>query len=289
MGMKVMRDELIKIFTLVYLSIVWGTTWVAIKYSLDGVPPFLGAMLRFMVALVCLWGYMIIRKISFKPLPGVFKYVFWSAVLLYLFDYGLIYWGEQYLNAGVTAIFFATFPLLTGVVSNFLFKNEAFQWGKYIGLTIGFFGIIVVFYDQMLITDFDGMVIWASLAILASALAAALSFVMVKKHLSGMETVSMTFHQMVWGVIILGVIGLARGEAADVIWVDESILAILYMGIFCTALAFVLYYAQLKKMSAISLSSIIYVNPLVAVFSGWILLDEAVTTRIVIGLSLIHI
>ena len=184
-----MREELSKIFTLIYLSIVWGTTWVAIKYSLEGIPPFLGAMLRFLVALICLWGYMLVRKISFKPPPGVFKYIFVSAVLLYLFDYGLIYWGEQYLYAGVTAIFFATFPLFTGVVSNFLFKNEAFQWGKYIGLLIGFLGIIFVFYDQMLITNFDGIIIWASLAIIASAIGAALSFVMVKKFLSEMETV----------------------------------------------------------------------------------------------------
>lgn len=282
-----MHSKFSKILTLIYICFVWGTTWVAIKYTLEGIPPFLGAMARFAIALICLGGYMMIKKIPLKPPKGSFKYLFITAILLYLIDYGLIYWGEQYLYAGATAIFFATFPLFTGVVSNFLFKHEEFQLGKYAGLILGFGGIIIIFYDQLLLTNFSGLVVWASLGIIVSAMAAAVSLVMVKKYLSHVETVSLTFHQMIWGVLSLGVIGVLRGEAAYLEWNIRAIAAVVYLGTFCTAIAFVLYYTLLKKMSAITLSSIIYVTPLVAIVAGWLLLDEIITLRIIVGTIII--
>lgn len=277
------KNKLLTLAIVAFLCTVWGTTWIAIKYSLEGIPPFLGAMARFCVALAILFVFARLKGISLA-LPGRhFKYVFWSALLLYLFDYGLIYWGEQYLYAGVTAVFFATFPLFTGLVSNFIFKNEAFRWGKFAGLLLAFAGIAVIFYDQLLATDFSGMVAWASLGIIAGAFGGAVSLVMVKKYLSNVQSVSLTLHQMVWGVIILGITGLLRGEASNIHLTVRSGLAVVYLGAFGSALAFVLYYSLLKKMSAITVSSIVYVTPVIAILVGWLLLDETITLRIALG------
>ena len=92
---------------------------------------------------------------------------------------------------------------------------------------------------------------------------------------------------MLWGVLILGIIGLLRGEAAQISLTPRVILSVVYLGAIASALAFVLYYSLLKEMSAVTLSSIIYVTPLVAIFIGWILLDEAITLRILIGTAVI--
>ena len=269
---------------LAFLSFVWGTTWIAIKYSLIGIPPFLGASARFLVALACLLGYAAYKRRSLKISSKDFSMIFISSILLYLLDYGLIYWGEQYINAGATAIFFATFPLFTGVVSNFVFRSEAFQWQKFLGLVIGFLGIAIVFYDQLLQTRFEGMVVWASIAVIISALSAAVSLVMVKKYLSHMETVTLTLHQMIWGVVMLGLIGLLGGELPLIKYHPASIIAVVYMGIVASALAFVLYYYLLKEMSAISVSSIIYITPVVAILIGWVMLNESITPQIITGM-----
>ncbi len=274
---------MIKFLVLAFLSMVWGTTWIAIKYSLEGVPPFLGAMLRFLAAAICLYIYARARGISLRISRNDLKYLILSAIFLYLLDYGLIYWGEQYLYAGVTAIFFATFPLFTGVVSNFFYRNEPFRWITFAALLLGFLGVGIIFYDQLLITEFDGMIIWASAAIIFSALAAAISLVMVKVHLGHLSSVSLTLHQMLWGVLTLGVVGLLRGEVQHIALTPRAIGAVLYLGVFGSALAFVLYYALLKKMSAITLSYIIYITPVVALFAGWLLLDERISLRTVIG------
>lgn len=281
------KKELTKFSILIFLCLLWGTTWIAIKYTLEGIPPFLGAMARFIVATTCLFIYAKSKRISLGLEAGSFKYILLSSILLYLFDYGLIYWGEQYLYAGVTAVFFATFPLFTGLVATFVYKNERFQLNKFIGLIVAFCGITLIFYDQFIITDFSGMVIWASAAIIVSAFSAALSLVMVKKYLSHVPTIPLTLHQMLWGVLILGIIGLLRGEAAQVALTPRVALSVIYLGAVASALAFVLYYTLLKEMSAVTLSSIIYVTPLIAIFIGWILLDESITLRIIIGTAVI--
>jgi drug/metabolite transporter (DMT)-like permease len=277
-------SNLHKFLILAFLSFVWGTTWIAIKYSLLGFPPFLGAAARFAVAAVVLYWYALYQRTNMRINRRDFYYIFISSVLLYLLDYGLIYWGEQYINAGATAVLFATFPLFTGVVSNFVFRSESFQWQKYIGLVIGFLGIATVFYDQLVQTNFEGIVFFAALAIVLSALSAAISLVMVKKYLGHLPTVSLTLHQMIWGVLMLGCIGGLLGEHHTTQLLPESILAIVYMGVIASALAFVLYYHVLKEMSAITVSSIIYITPIVAIVIGWLLLDEAITETIVIGM-----
>ncbi len=266
-----------------FLSLVWGTTWTAIKFSLSGFPPFAGAMARFVVAVLILWGYARLKGISLYLSRKHFPAIFWSAILLYLLDYGLIYWGEQYLYSGVTAIFFATFPIFTGLVSNFVFKNESVRFNKFLGLLLGFAGITIIFYQQLLITQFDVPIILASAAVVFSAFSAALSLVLVKKYLTGVNTVSLTFHQMIWGVVSLGAVGILTGEFSRVVFSVRACLAVLYLGAVGSALAFGLYYALLKKMSAVTLSYIIYITPLVAIFTGWLLLDEAITWQTLLG------
>jgi drug/metabolite transporter (DMT)-like permease len=280
-------SNLQKILILGFLSFVWGTTWIAIKYSLLGFPPFVGAAARFTVAAVVLYLYALYQSVDMRiNNRHDFYFILISSVLLYLLDYGLIYWGEQYINAGATAVLFATFPLFTGVVANFVFHSEPFQLQKYLGLVIGFLGIAIVFYDQLVQTDFNGLVFFAALAIVLSALSAAISLVMVKKYLGHLPTVSLTLHQMIWGVLMLGIVGILLGESHSIQWVTESVLAIVYMGVVASALAFVLYYRILKEMSAITVSSIIYITPIVAIIIGWLLLDEAITKTIIIGMMI---
>ena len=273
--------------TLAFLSLVWGTTWIAIKYSLEGIPPFLGATLRFSLALIILAALALWRRTDLRLPPRAFTPVVSSAILLYLLDYGLIYWGEQYLNAGVTAVFFATFPLFTALSSNLIFREERFDRNKIIGVLLGFAGTLVVFIEQVQATRFDARISLASLAIILSALAAALSLVITKKFLSEVNTLSLTLHQMLWGTLSLAVTGFFLGEFRAFELTLKVGAAVFYLGAFGSALAFVLYYQLLKKMSSISLSYIIYITPLVALGAGYLLLGETLTWQTLLGTGII--
>ena len=247
----------------------------------------MGAALRFAVASFLLFGYARITGASLKLNKIDFKNLFISAILLYTVDYGLIYWGEQYLTAGVTAIFFATFPLFTSVFSNFVFKNETFNKLKFSGVMIGFIGVVLIFYEQLLQTNYQFIVIIAVLAIIVSAAAAAISTLIVKKHLNHIATVPLTLHQMLWGVVSLFVISLLFGETTDININLRVGGAVLYLGVFGSAAAFVMYYWLLKKLSAITLSFIIYITPLVAVLVDWLVFGETIALKTLMGMLLI--
>jgi drug/metabolite transporter (DMT)-like permease len=266
---------------------VWGTTWFAIKISLEGLPPFLGASFRFSLALFLLFSYLLVNKISIRLQKKHFRLISLSAFLMYALDYGLIYWGEQYLSAGVTAIFFATFPLFTGIWATFLFKSEVFHFNKFAGLLLGLAGITLVFLDQLLITQFDLQVILGGLAIIIGAAAGAMSVVLIKKYLSGLNPVVLSFHQMLQGVIFLFFFGILLEHDRTLNFSPRIISAVVYLGILGSAIAFALYYWLLQNWSAITLSLIIYITPLIALIVDYFMFGEVIHLRAIIGMTII--
>ncbi len=276
-----------KFLLLGFLCIAWGSTWVAIKITLEGFPPLLAATARFTVAIVALYIYIKRKGFPLKPTAYEFRILIISAFLVYVLDYGLIYWGELYISPGVTSIFFATFAMFTALMSNFVFKNEQFQLKKFAGLLVGLLGILLVFYDQLIITQFKTMVILASAGILVAALAAAISMVVIKKFLPHMNTVTLSFHQTVIGTIFLLILGLIFEDPGKINISTRVVIAIVYMGTIASAVAFVLYYKLLKEMSAISLSLIIYIIPLIALITDYLFFGELISLRAVIGMLII--
>jgi drug/metabolite transporter (DMT)-like permease len=206
---------------------------------------------------------------------------------MYTLDYGLIYWGEQYLSAGVTAIFFATFPLFTGIWATFLFKSEAFHFNKFAGLMLGILGIIIVFMDQLLITEFNIQVILGGVAIIVGAAGGAMSVVLIKKYLSGLNPVVLSFHQMLQGVLFLFFFGILLESDRPIEFSPRIIAAVAYLGILGSAIAFALYYWLLQNWSAITLSLIIYITPVIALFIDYLMFGEIIHVRAIIGMTII--
>ncbi len=271
------------------LCCIWGTTWLAIKISLEGLPPFFSAGVRFALALLLLFVIIMGKKIPLRLPKKQFKLVVLTAFLTYAIDYGFIYWGEQYLSAGVTAIFFATLAIFTAIFANFIFKNEHFHARRFVGLLLGFAGIVVVFYDQLALTNFDRLVLLGSLAVIIAAASAALSIVIVKKHLTSVNPFVLTFYQLLGGVCFLFAISVSLEEHTSLFINGRIALAIAYLGIMGTAFAFVLYYRLLQEMSAITLALIIYITPIIAVITDVIAFGEIIPLRSLLGMCIIFL
>jgi len=279
----------VKSVGLVFLCLVWGINWVAIKMSLEGLPPFISASIRFLLASLALFLYVKGKRISLKLNQRELRFLLISAFLTYALDYGLIFWGEQYLSAGVTSIFFSTFALFTALFSNFVFKSETFDGYKYSGMLLGLVGILMVFYDQLLKTRFDLMVILASIAIVLSAAAAAAATVIIKKYLSRMNTVRLSCYQLWLGTVFLVLItGIAEHSSLHRVQLTPRVfLAVVYMGVVASAAAFLVYYQLLKQMSAVSLSFTIYIIPLVALLVDYLIYGEILHMRSFVGMIII--
>ena len=146
-----------------------------------------------------------------------------------------------------------------------------------------------MFFDQLIVTAFDGSVIVASVAVLIAAIAAAVSVVIVKKHLITANVVALTVHQLLWGTVALGIIATVRNEFGAIELSITSVSAVAYLGIAGSALAFVLYYSLLQQTSASTLSTMTYITPLIAVLTGWLFLDESISLQAILGALTIFI
>jgi drug/metabolite transporter (DMT)-like permease len=277
----------VRLLVFCLLCLIWGFSWVAIKLTLEGVPPFLGAALRFLVAIPLLAAYARVRSIPLRMPASTWRMVVITAILIYGVDYGLIYWAEQYLSAGVTAIFFATFPIFTGIFAYLLIRAERHGVVVFLGLVIGFAGVFVIFAEELERTASQELLLPATLAVVTAAASAALATVLIKRNLMGMHPVAITLVQLLVGSALLLLLAALSGEGGRIELNVRSLLGILYLGIVASAVAFTLYYWLLGRGSAITVSTMIFVTPVVALFGDWLVYAEPIRQRVILGMVLI--
>jgi drug/metabolite transporter (DMT)-like permease len=268
---------------IVFLSVVWGSTWLAIKLGLDYFPPVLYAGMRFVVASAVLLPLAIKagRKSLTMP-PGL---VVLSGFLLIPLPYGVAYWGAQYISSGLTAVLFATLPIFVGLFSIHFLPEERLTWMSILGLAVGFLGIYLIFVDDIMIEDLRAMM--GAGAVLTASIVSSLGVVIVKRNAFSFRPVSLTAVHFLLGAVVLVPVGLFTESWSDLQFTPVSVTALLYLALIGSGTAFALYYWLLTRMEATRVSLLVYVTPVIAVYLGWMFLGEMITPQVVLGTALV--
>ncbi len=269
------------------LCLIGGASWVALKISLEGLPPLTGLSSSFAVASVVMFSYIKIKRIPINITLREFKILMGISLFMYMINFGLIFWAQQYLSAGITAILTSSFPLFASIISHFVFKSEPFNVYTYTGVAAGIVGIIVIFYDQLVISGFNLMMSIAASAVLAAVFCNAASVVVIKKYLEKMDHVLIVFYQTWMSSIFLVVLTYIIKSSMPVQWSMRGFLSILFIGAFNYSLGFLLYFKLLKHMKVTALSFITYIIPIVALGCNYIVYGEVLSIRSLIGMSII--
>ncbi len=163
------------------LSLIWSSTWLAIKVGLQSLPPFLSLGIRFFVAFLFLAIYIRLQKIKFPQ--SVREHLFFLAFGMINFTggYAFVYWGEQYIPSGLTSVLFSIMPFYVLILSWRLFPQDKIGWQKILGVSLGFAGLIIIFGDQLDIKAMDQKVFYGMLAVLIAPLFSAVGAIMGKK------------------------------------------------------------------------------------------------------------
>src|SRR3954465_13174068 len=130
---------------LALLILIWSTTWAVIRVGLRGIPPFTGVALRFALAAAVLLALVPVFGVKLGREPHERRLWWVNALLTFIVPYGLVYWGEQWLPSGLTAVIFATMPLLTALTAHFVLPAERLTARAVAGILLGFGGIAVIF------------------------------------------------------------------------------------------------------------------------------------------------
>ena len=270
-------------FATVY--IVWGSTYLGIRYAIQTLPPFLMAATRFLIA-----GAILFSWACFKH-GRIFTFAHWRkafalGALLLLCGNGGVTWAEKFIPSGLAALLIASEPLWV-VVLNWILSRRRPNFKVLIGVLIGLVGVaLLVGRGFTSGVGSSSMGIVGVVVILLSSLAWASGSVYSSRRPIKVPTSMASGMQMLAGGGLLLLAGVVRGDLAQLqlgqtSWV--SIIAFLYLTLFGSLLAFTAYSWLLKNVTPTLVATYAYVNPVVAVFLGWLIASESLTVSMLVG------
>lgn len=278
--------------TLAYVAwitvcIVWGTTYLAIRVALETVPVFLLAGIRWFAAGVILAGILVATG---RRLPGR---ALWGALLLLGFlmnvlGNGFVVWGEQYVPSGLTAVVIATVPFWSVGIEALLPKGEKFSARAMTGLLIGFGGIVVLVWPDLTMGGASGRAFVMGvlgIQIACAAWAAGTSY--TKRHKIGEDPFATSAMQMIFSGIMLLAIATATGEWSTLTFTARSFAALAYLTVVGSLVAYTAYMYAIKHLPISTVSLYAYINPVIAVVLGSLVLAEPLSPRIFLAAGLV--
>lgn len=269
------------------LCCIWGSTWLFIKIGLKAnLPPFTFAGIRFVIAFSTLALFIGIRRMELPRARRDWLLLAVSGVLAFTINYGLVFWGEQYISSGLAALLQSMLPAFGLIIAHFYLPGEPLRPAKIAGVALGVIGVGVVFSNQLQVAGPKAL--WGCGALVLSALCAAYSNVLVKAYGLKLQPAVLAAGQMLFGLVPLFLVGIPlEGNPWRLHWTPKAIVALLYLAIVGTVVAFSLYYWLIQHMDVTKTMLIALVTPVVAVLLGLLVLDEQMSWRTLAGGALI--
>ena len=271
------------------VCVVWGSTYLAIRFVIQTAPPFFTAGTRWAVAGVLLY---IVTRLRGASRPSRSHWISASVVggLMLLGGHGAVVWAEQWIPSGLTSIFVATVPLWVTLVES-VNRRRRPDLKVLFALVIGFIGVIALVED-MPTTSGNMMGSIAAVVVLFGALAwGSGSFLsrtakMPDSHLTGVAM------QMIVGGVLLFSASIATGELTGLQLVNmsqRSFAALVYLIVFGSLVAFTSYIWLLKQIAPSRVATYAYINPVVALLLGWAFAEEQLTLKGIVAVIIVLI
>jgi drug/metabolite transporter (DMT)-like permease len=266
--------------------IVWGSTYLAIRVTVETLPPLLAAGLRFILAGLIMYTVLAARH---RSLPRVSIKQLLSCTLiggaLCLGGNGLVVLAERDVPSSLAALIIASVPLWVALFRSV--TGDRVSLGTLLGVALGFIGVAILVLPG---GRPEGANLFGLILLIAAAASwASGSFLSTKLELPPDPFVSTSVQQLCGGVLIL-IVGFAMGEAGNINaehWSGSSLLALSYLIVFGSLFAFTAYVWLLQNAPISRVATYAYVNPVIALLLGWLILSEEITTTMLVGATVI--
>ncbi len=279
--------RLVVAFAAVY--IIWGSTYLCIRFAIDTIPPLLMAGTRFLIAGSLMYGWMRFYKHTPAPTRIQWRTMIIVGGLLLVGGNGGVTWAEQKVPSGLAALMVSAVPLWIAVVGWIAFDHVRPTSRMALGLLAGLAGVALLVGPANLSGD-DSLSPVGTLALLGATLSWSIGTLYSRRAPQPDNPQLSTGMEMLAGGIILTLVATLRGEWADLNLGAVSLksaLALGYLTIFGSIVAFTAYVWLLRHTTAARATTYAYVNPVVALILGWALADEALSPRTLIAAAII--
>jgi drug/metabolite transporter (DMT)-like permease len=269
-------------FAIIYF--VWGSTYLAVRVGVREVPPLILAAMRFSVAGLALFAWVLARG-ERAPTAREWRSASLLGLVIFLFDYGLLFWAEQRVPSGIAAVMLATIPVFMALSEIIFLRTQRLTIRLALALLIGLGGVGVLMSRAL---NLGGAAIdkWGALALICAAISWSAASVLARKLPLPSSKVMSSGAQMLAGGILLTIAAGGFGEfrnfhpglVSRAVW-----FALLYLIVAGSIIGFTAYVWLIHHESPTKVGTYAYVNPIVAVLVGYFLGGEALSARTILG------
>jgi len=279
------KSLLIAYLALAAVCIIWGTTYLALRIAVQHFPPFLFSAIRQFSAGSLLIIFMLtVGKVKWPSLAQIRQQAIGGFFMITLGN-GLVAWGEMYIPSGIAAIITSLMPVLVIIINLAINRDERPNLPIVLGVALGMVGIILIFSEHIasfsrteyllgIIMIFTAAVSWAS------------GSIWIKKRNTDANPFLNAGMQMFFGGLWMFPISLVVDDLSTISWSAGAVYPLLYLIVFGSIIAYASYSYALRNLPMTIVSLYAYVNPLVAVLLGWLVLDEKLNGRIIVAFLL---
>jgi drug/metabolite transporter (DMT)-like permease len=269
------------------VCIVWGTTYLAIRIALETLPPFLLTGARFTTAgllllAVCWWrGERPPRRASdLMHIAGI------GFSMVAIGNFAVV-WAEKFIPSGLAALMVAASPFWMVLMEMFREKEQRLTAQHATGLLVGFAGVTILVLPHLQGSSFNLPFILGFLVIQAGSIGWNFGSLRSKYHAGTTTPLVSAGLQMLFGGVIVDIVGLALGEATRFHFNTRSLAALVYLTLFGSLLAYTAYVYALAHLPTSTVSLYAYINPAIAVVAGWLIAGEEMGWRTIIAAAVI--
>ncbi len=271
------------------LAGIWGASFLFIKISLEALPPLDVVALRVTLGALLVWTVALVGGTQLKGIP--WRAMFFMGLVNNALPFTLITWGEKSIPSGLASLVNGSVPIFAAILSHFFLQEERLNLKQWLGVFVGFGGLGLLFLPDVA-RAMGGWQSWnrvgGQIAVTLAALCYGLSTVYARKRLRGHPPFLMAASQLTMAALILWPLVVLTGASIPVqAWSGRILLAVGWLGLASSGLAYILYYTLIRRMGATQLTMVTYIIPVVGLVLGALVLSERIGWNAPVALGLI--
>lgn len=265
------------------MCLVFSTTWLAIRISLDDLPPLGSAGLRYLVAAPILFVLARARRLPWPADARAWRIPLLLGVTMFTIPFALIYYAEQTVPSGLAAVLFASHAIFVAIFAHGWLSDERLTPVRVAGVLGGFAGVVIVFSDRL-----AGHASWlGEAALILTALIQATSSILVRRFQKATPAIVQSCIGTAVGAVLLLGASLLFEDPSAYRWTTRALLAVVYLAIFGSVIAFTLTIHLLHELGANRVAMSVYVTPVLALLWGALLRHEPIGPWLLTGTAMI--
>jgi len=272
------------VFLLLLLGAIWGSSFFNIKIATYSYEPYTLALIRVILATVTMLIVSFIYKIKIYAFSKNWRTYALVGICNITIPFSLIAIGTNKIDSYLAAMLMSTTPITGSILAHFFIKGEKISFLKSLGIILGFAGILLLFFDKLIINESNYLFV---LIILLGSTFYSISGILILKKLKKSGNINVTTSTLIWSMITLMPLSFMLEDPFKSIPTLESTLSLIYLGVVATGFAWWLRFKILSKNGIVFQTQVAYLIPIFGVIFGALILKEQITWKVLVSLIII--